>query len=90
MADTNGSATPAAPESKLPWYFTKGSLITAFLVVGPLALPLVWLHPKMATSRKVVWTVVTLILTYFMVLYTMESLKKIGEYYGQMKSMMGT
>ena len=30
----------------LKWYFNTTTVVIAHLVVGPLALPLVWLHPK--------------------------------------------
>ena len=75
-------------EKKTPWYFKKGSFVGAFLLVGPLMLPLVWFNPKMTKSRKALWTAVILVLTYFLALLTMDSLKKIGTYYGQIGSMM--
>ena len=31
---------------KEPWYFRKSTLVTAFVLVGPLALPLVWINPR--------------------------------------------
>ena len=79
----------SVPEEKLPWYFKMGTVVTAFMLVGPLALPLVWLHPKMTLQRKLLWTVLTAILTYFMVGMTIESVKKIMELYSQMKTQYG-
>lgn len=49
---------------KPKWYFTKKFLITALLMVGPLALPLLWINPKISTSHKILWTVIILGLTY--------------------------
>lgn len=69
--------------SKLPWYFNQTSLVVGFLCVGPLILPLVWLHPKMKTSTKIVWTLVAAVLTYAMVVVTLDSIKKIQEMYQQ-------
>ena len=79
----------APTEKKLNWWLTTVGLMTAFTVVGPLALPLVWLHPTMTTQRKILWTVTTVILTYFMIGLTMESMKKIMDLYAQTKSQYG-
>ena len=49
-------AQPAQPPSSAPWYFRGGSLFVAFLVVGPLVLPLVWAHPTLSRTRKKVYT----------------------------------
>ena len=80
--------SPEPEEKKIPWYYRGGGLVTAFLVVGPLMLPLVWLHPTMTRSRKMLWTVVLLILSYFLVVVTMESFKKIGDSYQQLKTLV--
>ena len=73
-------------ERKLPWYFGGGSLLVAFFCVGPLMLPLVWTHPKMPQARKILWTVVILRVTYALIEITAESMKRIGEYYQEMKA----
>ena len=78
---------PAPEKEKLPWYYGKGSLLIAFLCVGPLMLPLLWLHPRMEMTRKILWTVAILVLSYFLVAATMSSIKNIAEYYRQMKTM---
>jgi hypothetical protein len=31
---------------KVKWYFSTSTIVIAFIAVGPLALPLIWLHPK--------------------------------------------
>ena len=79
--------TPAETK-KVPWYFKNGSLVVAFLCVGPLMLPLVWINPRMTTTKKIIWTVVIAVVSYFMVVVTMDSMKKIGETYQQLKSTM--
>ena len=74
--------------NKVPWYFKKGSLVVAFLCVGPLMLPLIWVNPNMSKTRKIFWTGLLSILSYFLIIATMDSMKKIGEYYRQIKTMM--
>ena len=49
------------PETK--WYFTTSIVVLALLSVGPLALPLVWLHPEYKRSIKIILTMVITILT---------------------------
>jgi len=48
---------------KLPWYFRTSVLVIALLSVGPLALPLVWFHPRYSRKRKIVLTLVVIALT---------------------------
>ena len=74
--------------NKQPWYFKKRSLVVAFLCVGPLMLPLVWIHPSLSRTRKIFWTVVISAASYFLIVSTLESMKKIGEYYQQIKASM--
>ena len=63
------------------WYFKTYWIIIAFLVMGPLALPLVWLHPNYNRKKKIVITVITLILSYFLGMMLINSLKMINKYY---------
>ena len=73
---------------KLPWYFKNSSIVIALLSVGPLALPLIWLHPKWTGTKKILWTAATLVLTYFLYLATVDAMKKFEEAYQQVKTMM--
>ena len=43
---------------KVKWYFSTSTIVIAFLAVGPLALPLVWLHPKYKMMTKIISTVI--------------------------------
>jgi hypothetical protein len=63
------------------WYLKISTLITAFVFVGPLALPLVWINPRFSLKAKVIITVITAILTYYLGMLMADSLKSINEYY---------
>ena len=65
---------PAPPQKKTPWYFNSSSLIVSFLVTGPFMLPLVWFHPKMSRTSKIVWTVVIVVVTLFIIKSTADLL----------------
>lgn len=49
---------PALPADQLPWYFKPGFIVLTFVTLPPVALPLVWLHPKLHPVWKVVITLV--------------------------------
>lgn len=49
------------PETK--WYFSRYAVMFALGTLGPFALPLVWRNPRYTILRKVVITVVVLVLT---------------------------
>ncbi|MBI4970381.1 MAG: hypothetical protein HZC17_00870 [Candidatus Omnitrophica bacterium] len=69
--------TPAS----ISWYFKTSILILAVLVIGPFALPLLWLNPRYTMLAKVIWTILIIIATYFLTIAMIESIKTILEYY---------
>ncbi len=68
-------------KTKTPWYFKTSSLVIAFVCVGPLALPLVWLRPNLSRTAKGVITLIVLIITYALSMVVIDSLRSIGKYY---------
>jgi predicted nucleic acid-binding Zn ribbon protein len=42
---------------KTKWYFSTSIVVIALLSVGPLALPLVWFHPRYKRITKVIVTI---------------------------------
>ena len=71
-------------ENYTKWYFKTSSIITAFLLVGPLALPLVWFNPRFSRRTKIIVSFVTVILTYYLTTVLLGSLKAIASYYQQL------
>ncbi len=57
---------PGRSETK--WYFSTSAVIIAILVLGPLALPLIWLNPRYKITTKLIATglviAVTIVLCY--------------------------
>jgi hypothetical protein len=47
----------------VPWCFRWSVILSAMLVFGPLALPLVWFHPKLKGVLKLVLTAVLLVVS---------------------------
>ena len=71
-------------KQEVPWYFKTYWLIIAFLCVGPLALPLLWLNPHISRRKKIVITAIVVILTYYLTIFMAKSLKTISSYYDLM------
>jgi hypothetical protein len=77
----NASLPAHSEEEKLPWYFKKSVIIIAVLSVGPLALPLIWWRPQTSRGWKIGLTIGVLVVSWFLFLATMESVRTIREYY---------
>ena len=53
------------------WFFRPvWILLLAFLVLGPFALPLVWLSPRMGLAAKVIVSVILIVYTALLMYYT--------------------
>lgn len=63
------------------WYFSTGTLIIAFLTVGPFMLPLVWFNPGFSQNKKIVLTVIIIVFSSIMGFLFYNSLKSVITYY---------
>ena len=52
------------PEAK--WYFATTAVVVALLCVGPLALSLVWFHPRYKIITKVIVTILVIVFTFLL------------------------
>jgi len=66
---------------KEKWYFKVSTLVIAFLCVGPFALPMIWFNPRFSPKVKIVITVIVIILSYYLGVLLVNSLKSINAYY---------
>lgn len=67
---------------QVKWYFKTSWIATAFLCVGPLALPLVWLNPRFSKKTKIIVTIIVVILSYYLWSLLINSLRFLKQYYG--------
>jgi hypothetical protein len=51
---------PTLPSNQLPWYLKPSFIVLTFVTLPPVALPLVWLHPKWHPVAKVLLSLVIL------------------------------
>ena len=79
----DGSRPPLpTPKSKVPWYFSTGTITLGFLCVGPLILPLVWFHPTWSNNKKIIITVIMAVITWIAWKATSFGMHYIMQYYG--------
>ena len=69
------------------WYFKPTFLLTAFLLVGPFALPLLWFHPRLNKNTKIIATGVVVILSICLGIMLFNSIKSISRYYQQINQL---
>lgn len=70
-------------EPKIPWYTRTGVIVLCFLMVGPLALPLVWIHPGYSLRKKWIITGIALALTWYLGVLFIQAAETIYDYYKQ-------
>jgi hypothetical protein len=73
-------------EDSNKWYFGIPFIILAFLTVGPLALPLIWLRPNTALVWKIGLTIVILGISWILFQLTMEAIRVLMDYYRMLNS----
>jgi hypothetical protein len=78
------------PDDKpqVKWYFKTSFLVTAFLCVGPLVLPLFCFNPRFSRKTKIIVSAIVIILSYLLIVATLESFKLIEKYYQEMNQLM--
>lgn len=65
----------------LPWYFRTASIVIAVGCAGPLALPLIWWHPRATRAWKIGLTVGILVLSWFLFQAMLNSMDALAQYY---------
>jgi hypothetical protein len=69
---------------ELAWYFKTYFIVSVMGFVGPLGLPLVIWHPKYSPIKKVIITVIVLIVTWILYVLTANALSQMEELYKTM------
>jgi len=57
------------------------AFVMALLCVGPFALPLLWFNPRFTLKRKIVVSVIVIVLTYFLTVMFFNSVASLKNYY---------
>ncbi len=83
----DGSRSVRVVANKLPWYFRTFVIVLALGSVGPLALPMIWWHPKLKPLWKVGISVGVIVITWMLYQSMVASLKMIEEDMNMLKGM---
>jgi len=68
-------------KKKEKWYLSMTTFVMALLCVGPFALPLYWLNPRHSLKKKVLVSVIVIVLTYFLSVMVMQGLNSLKNTY---------
>ena len=66
---------------QIKWYFKPYWLIIAFFCTGPLMLPLVWFNPQHTRGKKIILSIVIVVISYFVGFALVNAIKSIKDYY---------
>jgi hypothetical protein len=75
-------------KTPVKWYFKTGVIVTAFLCVGPFALPLLWLSPAIARRKKILLSALMILISVYLWMAVGNSLKTIAQYYDLLNEMI--
>jgi len=68
-------------EKKGKWYFSMPTFVMALLCVGPFALPLLWFNPRVTLKKKILVSIIVIVLTYFLTIMFINSVASLKSYY---------
>ncbi len=74
-------------DAKTPWILTLKMVFLGLFIFGPLALPLVWLTPKMSVAKKIFLTALTLFLAALMWKFSLEMFRLLTQRLDELKNM---
>jgi len=72
------------PKKTIKWYYRPAMVIVAILVLGPFALPIVWMSPALKRWQKAVLFIVTLAITAWLIKATADIFQSVSK---QMRDM---
>ena len=78
-----------AQNPSLPWYFRTSAIVIVAFCLPPLALPMIWWHPRISRAWKLVWTIFVLALTWLTIVSLAKSWDFFKEYESLFQSVYG-
>lgn len=74
-----GEFLQTRPKDK--WYFRTSIFVIALLSLGPLALPLIWFNPAHSRMTKIVVSVVTICISFWLYQSFLTAMATLNEYF---------
>ena len=75
--------------SSQPWHQSVSFLAVALLVVGPLAIPLIWFNRKIPFLMKIAFTVLVAALTWWTVRFSTVLLERLQRQLAELRALSG-
>jgi hypothetical protein len=75
------------PQSARKWYYSTGGMVGLLLVVGPLALPAVWLNPRYKILTKTIITIIVLFFTVLLIYLAVGIYRQFLEQFDQLSEL---
>jgi len=85
----DGSRRTIPSDKQMPWYFRTSAIVITAFCVPPLALPMIWWHPRLSTGWKAGWTMAVLALTWLTVVAVLESMDLFKESLQMLQQLTG-
>ena len=63
------------------WYLKPTALVIGFFCIGPLILPLLWINPRYTRTKKIVITLVIVVISYYFTILFAKSVKSLQSSY---------
>ena len=73
---------------RIKWHLKPLAVIAAILLLGPFALPLVWLSPAFKKSHKIIITIIIALLTVWLVIASVRLYSIVFERMRQLQELM--
>ena len=71
----------AVRKQKAAWFFSKTFLVIGFCCVGPLILPLVWVHPQYSRNTKIAVSLLIVVISWSLARVVIYYLQFLSQYY---------
>ncbi len=79
---------PAAPKPQKPWYLRPVVVVLLFLSFPALVIPSIWLNPSMKRPVKIVLTLISAVISYYLLVWTIQGFQSIQHSYDEMNRML--
>ena len=70
------------------WYYKKTTVIMGLFIVGPLALPLIWINPTFSKRNKILITVIIIAISVWLMRSTVTLYKILSEHYEELQRIL--